>query len=283
MIPIHKTLAELVPRYDVLLCDVWGVLHNGVAAFPAAVTALARAREAGATVVLVTNAPRPAGPVQQQLSALGVIADAYDAIATSGDVTRALVEAQGGQPIFHLGTDRDTSLYQGLNVQLAPAEKAVAVVCTGLLDDLHETPVDYEDRLQALARRGLPFICANPDLVVERGAQLCYCAGALAARYTELGGTVTYAGKPHRPIYERAIALATSARGGRTPDPQRILAIGDGLSTDMAGAKAFGVDALFIPSAVSMPDGGTDIEAPFKPLGMLPVAAMWGLAWPEQG
>jgi HAD superfamily hydrolase (TIGR01459 family) len=274
------SLADISSRYDALLCDVWGVLHNGERAFVGAANALVRARRQGLTVILITNAPRPAFSVAEQLEQLGIRSSAYDAIATSGDVTRALVTAQVGKPLYHIGPARDASLFDGLKVALSDAAGASAIICTGLFDDLTETPADYEAELTELAKRRLPFICANPDLIVERGHSICYCAGALAALYAEKGGPVLMAGKPHRPIYELAAALVETLRAAPVPK-SRILAIGDGLGTDMAGAGQYGIDALFIPSGVSMPHGQTlDVDALFKPLAMRPVAMMPALAWP---
>ncbi len=274
------SLGELRDDYDLLLCDVWGVVHNGVAAFQPAVAALGRARAAGQSVILVTNAPRPAASVARQLDSLGVSRDAYDGIVTSGDVTRGLVERYAGQPVYHLGPARDASLFEGLSAQLTGPDAAVAIVCTGLFDDVTETPASYDLQLSEFAHRHLPFICANPDLLVERGNTLCYCAGALAALYAAKGGPVIYAGKPHAPIYEQALAMVATIRGGPV-GRSRVLAIGDGLGTDMQGAGAFGIDALFIPSGVSVPAGAAlDIDALFAGMTMRPVALQPQLAWP---
>ncbi len=280
---ILASVAPLAKRYDAWLCDIWGVLHNGERAFAAAHEACTAFRREGGRVVLITNAPRPFASVAAQIGRLGVPASAYDAIVTSGDVTRGLVRGLADRPLYHLGPQRDRAVFEGLEARLAPAAMAEAVICTGLIDDLTETPDDYAEMLAGFRKRSLPLVCANPDLVVERGASVVYCAGALAAAYERLGGEVVYAGKPHRPIYEMAIAALQQA-GGKPVDPSRVLAIGDGLKTDMAGAAAFGIDALFIPSGVHVEAGrGLDaalIEELFGKAGLgRPVAAVPRLVW----
>jgi HAD superfamily hydrolase (TIGR01459 family) len=241
-------LGELAGKYDGILCDVWGVMHNGVASWPSAVDALARYREQGGTVVMITNAPRPKEPIIEQLAGLGVHGECFDAVVTSGDVTRLLVGDMSPR-VFHIGPDRDLTLYDGLDVELVERDHAGTVVCTGLFDDTTETPEDYRDLLAELRARDLPFICANPDIVVERGDSLIWCAGALARDYRAIGGEVHIVGKPHRPIYERAMAVL-SAAAGRTLDKGRILAIGDGMETDVAGAAGFGLDLLYVSAGI---------------------------------
>lgn len=238
----------LLEGHDVILCDVWGVLHNGVAAWPEAVAALRRCRAAGATVILITNAPRPNPPVRAQLARLGVSDDAYDDVVTSGDVTRALI-AEGPCKVFHIGPDMDLPIFAGLDVELVEDFEASGVVCTGLYNDETESPADYGDLLARLRSRDLPMICANPDIVVERGHRLIYCAGAIAREYAQLGGRTLIAGKPHRPIYEEALRLAALVRGGPV-DRSRALAIGDGGTTDVKGAIDNGIDLLFITDGI---------------------------------
>jgi HAD superfamily hydrolase (TIGR01459 family) len=216
-IPLIPSVSALAERYDVWLCDVWGVIHNGERAYAGAVEACRRFRARGGTVVLVSNAPRPAANVVPQLERLGVAEDARDSLVTSGDVTRNLLEANKETPLFHLGPERDKGLFEGLSLNFVAPGAAGLVICTGLYDDTTETPDDYADLLGELAARELTMICANPDLKVERGAQLVYCAGALAARYEEIGGRVTYAGKPHPPIYERSFVVASELRGAPVP------------------------------------------------------------------
>lgn len=242
------SLDEIASGYKVILSDVWGVVHNGVAAFPQAVDALRRAREAGLTVVLITNSPRPSADVRAQIALLGVTEDSWDRIVTSGDVTRELIRS-GTRRVFHLGPDRDISLYDGLDVELVEEFEASTVVCTGLFDDETETPEDYADMLQRLRARNLPFVCANPDIVVERGDRLIWCAGALARDYAQLGGRTEIAGKPHRPIYEAAIAAA-SAELGREVQRSEVVAIGDGMMTDVKGASDNGYDVLYISAGI---------------------------------
>ncbi len=244
-------LCEIAGHYESLFCDVWGVLHNGVRPYPATVDALSTYRsQTGGSVILVTNAPRPAAAVATQLAGLGIPDHAFDGIVTSGDVTRSAVAARPGARIFHLGPERDLGFYDGLDITLVGAEEAELVSCTGLFDDTVETPEDYRVQLQAFAARGLAMVCANPDIVVERGDRLVWCGGALARLYEQLGGAVTLAGKPHPPIYDTAMSMA-----GLT-DRTRVLAIGDGLATDIRGAADAGIDALFISGGIHSSDFG---------------------------
>jgi len=242
-----RSFADIAARYDVVLCDVWGVLHNGVEAFSDASQALAAARAAGLTVVLITNSPRPHPGVKTQIRGLGVADEAYDRIVTSGDVTRALIAA-GPRNIRFIGSDRDHPLLAGLDVTPVGVDAAEAIVCAGLRDDEAETAEDYRGELAPLAARGLPLVCANPDLVVERGHRLIPCAGAIAALYEELGGRTMIAGKPHRPIYEKSIFEARAVRGDF--DMARVIAVGDGMPTDVRGAEAFGLDVLYISGGI---------------------------------
>ncbi len=241
------TLGEITAEFDVVLSDVWGVLHNGVAAFPDAAKALQAAREAGKTVVLITNSPRPAPGVITQLRALGVSDEAYDRIITSGDVTRGLI-AEGPEKVFLLGPERDLPLLDGLAVERVGEAEAQSVVCTGFFDDETETPEDYTDMLKGFVARKVPMICANPDLVVERGERIIPCAGAMAAYYEQLGGEVRIAGKPHSPIYDACLAAAKDVRGDF--DKARVLAIGDGMPTDVKGAISSGLELLYISGGI---------------------------------
>src|SRR5471032_183426 len=203
-----EKLRDLVAGVDVVLSDIWGVVHNGLVAFPEACEALHNFRKQGGTVILVTNAPRPADSVQRQLRKLGVADDTYDAIVSSGDLTRHYLAGHPGRKVFWLGPERDNSIYRGLDPVLSPLEQADYIVCTGPFDDETETPEDYRGMLLQARARQLPLICANPDIVVERGDRLIYCAGAIAELYRELGGEVIFYGKPHPPIYQRAMELA---------------------------------------------------------------------------
>jgi HAD superfamily hydrolase (TIGR01459 family) len=281
-IPLLRSIAPLAATSDAWISDVWGVLHDGLRPYPAASEACVRFRSGGGAIVLVSNAPNPGSEVQAHLDDMGVPRAAYDAIVTSGDVTRALIARYAGRPIFHLGPDRYLGTFEGLDVKLGAVDGAAAVVCTGLFEDDRETPGDYRDLLADLRARNLAMICANPDIVVERGDRLVFCAGALAEAYAALGGEVLYAGKPHGPIYARARELIAEARGS-TVDAARILAIGDGIKTDIAGAAAAGFRAVFIASALHVEGGEILDEAMVTRLfaghSAPPVAAMTGLAW----
>jgi len=279
-IPVLTSIADLAPSREVWLTDIWGVIHNGVAPFAPACEATTKFRLAGGTVILLSNAPRPASSIVTQLDRLGVPRFAWDAILTSGDAARALVGAYAGKRVFHLGPERDLSLYDDLGVTLSEAADADAVSCTGLFDDVVETADDYASLLAELAARGLPMICANPDLTVERGDQIVYCAGALAAAYEAQGGRVAYAGKPYLPIYDMAFAMIAKLKE-KPVARERILCIGDGLRTDIKGAAAAGLDSVFIASGVHAPTGVTaeTVARLFPSRNERPIAAMPALAW----
>jgi HAD superfamily hydrolase (TIGR01459 family) len=279
-IPILGGIRDLAVNREAWIVDVWGVMHNGVRAFEAAVDACRRFRERGGTILLLSNAPRPFTAVAAQLEALGVPASAYDGGLTSGDLTRTLITAWQGRPLLHIGPARDRGLFEGLALEFAEAEEAAIIVCSGLYDDTKETPQDYARLLDQLAARQVPMLCANPDLVVERGDKLVYCAGALAAEYAGRGGEVTYAGKPHWPIYARALALIDALRG-RTTAKDQVLAIGDGIETDLSGAQVAGLSSVFIASAIHAPDGLSmpALEQLFAGRPFAPIAALPALAW----
>jgi HAD superfamily hydrolase (TIGR01459 family) len=283
--PLIPHFSTLVPDYDALLCDVWGVVHNGIAAFPHACDALMRARARGAIVILITNAPRQSEVVARQLDKLHVPVETYDGIVSSGDVTRAVIEARPGQSVCHIGPERDRSIFTGVDVSLAPLERADYVVCSGLDNDVVETPQDYRARLETMLARKLFMVCANPDVVVERGDRLVYCAGAIADLYATMGGEVLYAGKPYRPIYDLALAKAQAA-AGRKVAASRVLAIGDSVRTDLKGARTIGVDFLFVTSGIhaeelggrARPDSKA-LNAAFAAAGDRPKAVMRELVW----
>lgn len=241
-------LGAIVENYDCLLCDVWGVLHNGKAIWPKAANALTSARKAGLAVVMITNAPRPQGPVLRQLANMHCPDGVFDELVTSGDVTRALVSALDG-PVYHIGPDRDYALYDGLDVEFANPQSAAGIVCTGLFDDYNEHPEEYIERFREYVALDLPLICANPDIVVEVVDRLLWCAGALAREYDKLGGETRIVGKPHSPIYDVAIKHAED-KLDREIDRKRILAIGDGLPTDIKGASNNRIDALYIANGI---------------------------------
>jgi HAD superfamily hydrolase (TIGR01459 family) len=248
-------LREIADAYDVIFCDVWGVVHDGRAAFGDACRALEIFRQRGGTVILLTNAPRPQKPILAQLARLGAPTSAFDALVTSGDVTLSYLVERGNAPVHHIGPERDLALFEALSEQaglsppLVSLSDATYVLCTGLGDDETETPEDYREALAQMRARNMDFICANPDLVVHVGDRLVYCAGALAASYEQIGGRVLQAGKPHAPIYARARAQAQASRGGPVSS-DRILAIGDALRTDIRGAAAAGIASLFITSGI---------------------------------
>jgi HAD superfamily hydrolase (TIGR01459 family) len=248
-----EKLRDLVAGVDVVLSDIWGVVHNGLVAFPEACEALRGFRAQGGTVILITNAPRSADSVQRQLRKLDVADETYDAIVSSGDLTRHFIAEHPGGKLFRIGPERDNSIYRGLDAMPVPLEQAGYIVCTGLFDDESESAEDYREMMLQARERKLTLICANPDIVVERGDRLIYCAGAIAELYRELGGEVIFYGKPHRPIYERAMELAAERRG-EAIQPNRVLAIGDSVRTDLAGAHNFGIDCLFVTRGIHAED-----------------------------
>jgi HAD superfamily hydrolase (TIGR01459 family) len=252
MIPLATSLEEIARPYRALFVDIWGVVHDGVAAFKSAGRALRQAREAGKAVILISNAPRLSSEIPAQFARIGVDPGIHDAIVTSGDTARAIIGrwAGGGTlRLHHIGPERHLSVFEGLAIERVGVGQASHVVCTGLVDDETETPDDYMPLLEDIAARGLAFLCANPDHVVQRGDKLIYCAGALAERLERLGREVIYSGKPYAPIYELALERAGRALG-RALAKREILAIGDGLRTDMLGAERFGVASLFIASGI---------------------------------
>lgn len=244
-----KGLGEIAGRYDVILSDVWGVVHNGIAPHPGAAEALAAFRAQGGRVVLITNAPRPSPPLIAMLDAMGVDRASYDAMVSSGDATRAMIAPYAGRTVHYVGPPGENdSLFAGLNVTLGPVQEASAIIVTDL-DSNDDTPDLYKDRMTTWLARGLPLICANPDRVVEHGDRLVYCGGALADLYEARGGLVRMAGKPYRPIYDEALRLAEAATGHRL-DRGRVLAIGDSVRTDAIGAGNTGLDLLFITGSI---------------------------------
>jgi len=249
MLRLIPGLFALAGRYDVLLCDVWGVIHNGREAFPGPCKTLARWRAEQGPVILVSNSPRPCAEVAEQLDGLGVPRGAWSALVTSGDATRALLAERAPGPAYAIGPPRDAPLYEGLGLEFVPLERAAFISCTGPFDDETETPEDYRARFETGVARGLTMICANPDKVVQRGERLIYCGGALAELYQAMGGEVVMAGKPHPPIYAASLARAAEL-AGRPVDCRRVLAIGDGVATDLVGAAAQDLDALFIAGGI---------------------------------
>lgn len=280
-----STLSDLASDYDAVLSDVWGVVHNGVSAHPDAVEALRQFRKGGRRVVLITNAPRAVAPIVDMLDDMRVPRDAYDAVISSGEVTRAMIAPYRGRVIHHIGPPSiDDSLYEGLGVIRGPAEEAEAVVVTDLDTD-DDTPDMYEARIAVWLGRGLPLICANPDRVVEHGGRIIYCGGALADLYEAHGGRIRMAGKPYRQIYDEALRLADAA-AGRPIARSRILAIGDSVRTDAIGAANAGLDLLFITGSIHAQEldafGAPDpeaIRALVSPSGARLKGFMPRLAW----
>jgi HAD superfamily hydrolase (TIGR01459 family) len=285
--PIISNAGPLLARYDVVFCDVWGVLHNGRQAYAAAGEALARFRAGGGTVVLVSNAPVPQSGVERVLERTGVRRDTWDAIVCSGEIALAHIADMGYRRLYWIGPDqRDRSLFVRLPGPQAALDEAEAIVCTGLVDDANETVESYRATIEQGVARGLPFVCANPDLVVDVGHKRFLCAGSIAAEYERLGGSVFWAGKPHPSAYNSAREKAAALRGG-APPLGRILAIGDSVRTDLAAAQGLGVDGLFIASGIHngdvLVDGEIDavrLAALFAPADTPPaVAAMTHLRW----
>jgi HAD superfamily hydrolase (TIGR01459 family) len=272
---ILSGLREIASDYDALVCDVWGVLHDGQAARQEAVDALRQFRRTRGRVVLLSNAPRPKRDVEAMFGRLGVALDCYDEIVTSGIATRADLETRKPSRMFHLGPERDRGIFEGLGIELTDIGEAEIVLNSGLFDDDVETPADYKERLAQMKLRGLLMLCANPDWVVQRGGKLIHCAGALANEYEKIGGEVVYYGKPMTAIYEFVRAAA--------PDAKRMLAIGDGLHTDVKGANAAGIDALFIADGIHGEEIGAitpeHMAELFAKAGVRARAAMRALVW----
>ncbi len=254
---LAKNGRELSSRFQIWLCDIWGVVHNGEAAHPVACEALQAHRDDGGVVVLITNAPRPAPAIVAQLDGLNVPRTCYDAIVSSGDVTRELVMKFSGGKVFFLGPERDAPLREGLEVEWSAMDEADAVLCSGLYDDHNEQPEDYNDMLREMLDKNLKMICANPDLIVQFGDRLIPCAGALAKLYEEMGGKVEMAGKPFAPIYDVAIARAVDATGSEI-DRSQVLALGDGMKTDITGARDNDLAVAFITGGIHDEEIGTD-------------------------
>jgi HAD superfamily hydrolase (TIGR01459 family) len=240
-------LSQLRDRYDVLYCDVWGVIRDGRALLPAAIDALVRFRRSGGYVCLVSNSPQRASGLAASLKQMGLPDAAIDEIATSGDAIHTELVARTPGRALRIGPEGD-ELYQGLDADFVDVGSADFIACTGPDDYYNGKPEDYRAVLEVALERDLDLVCANPDIVVQSGDRLVYCAGAIARLYTQMGGKSIVAGKPHRPIYE--LARAKLEASGRTFDAQKVLAIGDGPETDIAGAARIGIDALFVADGI---------------------------------
>jgi HAD superfamily hydrolase (TIGR01459 family) len=274
-------MRDLSHRYPVWFVDIWGVIHNGEKPFVETVATLARHRKEGGTVVLVSNSPRSAKGVIQQLDEIGVRTDAYDDAVTSGDVTQDLMRLVPSGKLYHIGPARDLSLFDGLPVKRVGLTEADAIICTGLVHDDRETPEDYTDELATLRARNLPMISANPDKIVRKGDKLIYCAGALAEAYQNLGGEVSMAGKPYAPIYELALRKAFRLRD-ISIERDDVLAIGDGPETDILGAANQGFPVIYVGGGVR--DHAEDLDRELAHIrGLVPSAnilmAVKHLSW----
>lgn len=257
MTSIIKSLSEVSERYTALFVDLWGCVHDGVRAYPEATAALQAYRAKGGIVVLVTNSPKPRAGVEDQLGSFGVPRDAWDAIATSGDSARAaMFRGAVGEKVYFMGEwERDAGFFEPLavidepvNITRVPLKEAEGIVCCGPFDPLADPAVNRPDFLYA-KQKGLKLLCANPDIIVDRGEVREWCAGALAQLYTEMGGESLYFGKPHPPIYDLAFRRLSSI--DKTIDRSRILAIGDGAQTDIRGAMGEDIDSLFITGGLA--------------------------------
>ena len=259
---IIASLDEVAGDYDAILCDLWGCFHNGIAVYPAAVQACQRFRATGGSVVLLTNAPRPAHSVERLLNRMEAPRDSWDAIVSSGGACQsAIAEGTFGERIAYVGPARDLHMLTDLGREAVPEEEADAILLTGLRDDMTETPDDYAEEIARWAARRVPVLCANPDIVVDRGDQRLWCAGAIARGVEEAGGHVVWYGKPHAPVYDRCRSVLADLRGGPLADA-RILAIGDGIGTDVPGGIAAGFDVAFVTGGLSSADFGPDVERP---------------------
>ena len=274
MTEIIPSLADVSARYEAVFCDLWGCLHNGVSAFPAAVAALQAYKATGGTVLLLTNSPRPKSSVINQLDIIGVPRDCYDAVVSSGDAAQyALVTGAVGRQVFHIGAPKDQVFFTDFAddvamtaaneppITLVPLSDAAGIVCTGLFDDQTETPNDYRATLLLAKTRGLPMLCANPDLIVDMGDKRIYCAGAIAKAYEDMGGTALYFGKPHPPIYDLARRRLTALMAR---DDVPVLCIGDGIATDVQGGVSEGIDTLFVTGGLAADQFGADSDNPIK-------------------
>lgn len=265
MSQIISDLSQIGRDYQALFCDLWGCLHNGKQPYPAAVTALQEYRQAGGKVCLLTNAPRPNQSVIEQLRRMGVPDDCWDIVVSSGDSTQdAMFAGSVGRKVWHIGPEKDDSFFTDIPeewrdapaITRVPLEDAEGVVCTGLFDELNETTEDYRGRLMLARQRGLTMLCANPDVIVDMGETRLYCAGAIGEFYQELGGETLYFGKPYPPVYDRARRLMGLG------EDARVLAVGDGVRTDVKGAQQEGIDCLFVTGGLAADQFGPDVENP---------------------
>ncbi|MEM1194217.1 MAG: TIGR01459 family HAD-type hydrolase [Pseudomonadota bacterium] len=278
--PLIAHLAPLAQNYDALLCDAWGVIHNGVHLFDDVAEALTAFRGTCGPVVILTNAPRPSAIIPAQLDRLGLDRAAYDGVVTSGDTIRTEIKKRLPKRFFRLGPDKDDPLFDSLDITFSPFEDAEAIICTGMIDDTTETPEDYRAMLTQAVGRDMEMICANPDIKVRWGDRVIWCAGALAQLFEQLGGRVAHGGKPHRPIYDLAFETLAALKPGI--ERQRILCIGDGLQTDILGANRNGFDVVYVFGAGGIHEGASDAASLAKLLDEQNVTAratMERLVW----
>jgi HAD superfamily hydrolase (TIGR01459 family) len=284
--PILGNAGDVLSRYDVLFCDVWGVVHNGLTAFTGACAALQWFRRDGGTVILVSNAPVPKQRVADMLASRHVPRDAWDEIVSSGDIALTHLAERGFSKLHCIGPkERDQALFKALKAQSVALDEAEAIICTGLTDDRNETPEDYRPLLERALLRNIPFVCANPDLIVDVGGTILYCAGAIADIYQHMGGAVYWAGKPHLSAYETAHRKAEALRDTNVPR-SKTLVIGDAIRTDLKGAENYGCDALFVASGIhkhEAMDGdvlsSAKLSALFPPGVPTAIGAMTELVW----
>ena len=268
-------LAEIAGDYDLFIFDLWGVVHNGVSTYPGAADCMTHLRQRGARVVLLSNAPRPSESVATHLEELGVQTELYDWLLTSGEATANAIELRDPQPaFFHLGPERSRPTLEACSGREVSIEDAEIILCTGLFDDEIEQAEDYGELLRGAADRSLPMICANPDIVVMRGDKMIQCAGAVAAFYEELGGKVQRFGKPFPEIYDRLFAEMSDISRNRA------VMVGDGLATDVRGARWAGIDAIWIAGGIHAVELGLTRNGQFDPRTAQKVAETAG-EWPR--
>jgi len=289
-IPLIDGIGALAASYQAMIIDLWGVIHDGVTLYPGVADTLRALSDAGMPYAMLTNAPRRAATIRRSMERMGLAGELMEHIMASGEATflglkdRCDAWYDGtGQRCLHIGPARDKGLFKGLDIeQVADVADAELIVNTGPWRD-GETVEDYQDLMAAGARRGLKMVCANPDLEVIRGGRRIICAGALAARYEELGGDVLHYGKPHPPIYRMCLAELGD------PPPDRVLAIGDSLRTDIAGATAMGMDSVLVVGGIHGEEitgaaaGRAAIErrvsAACAEWGQAPVASIFTFVW----
>ncbi len=279
-IPILKSISQISDKYEAWFCDIWGVLHNGKTVYREALEACQEFKKTGKSIILITNAPKTRMFVEAKLKELKIPESCYDDIVTSGDVTQELIKQYSKKPLFHLGPEGDESIFEGIDIKFSTKEKAQVILCSGLMDDENETPEIYRDDLKNFVNKNIPMICANPDIQVERGDRLIYCAGALAKLYADLGGVALYAGKPHCKIYEAAFKKLNNIKSGI--DPKKVLCIGDGINTDIHGARNNGLDAIFIASNIYVKQKSLNRDLLLELFGQIkekPIAAQNSLVW----